>query len=62
MPRLVARVELNFDADSVRDGGQKLNELTALARGIGLEVVRAEVHLAGDARDTERANWVRYTP
>ena len=61
--RLIARLEIAFEAESVQDGGRRLKELTDSARNVGFSVTRARVEEAAEEGDaSERSKPLTYLP
>ncbi len=59
MASFVAHVELEFEADSLKAGGQRLHELTQVARSAGFDLKRGRVEPAPAQKPS--AGWSRYT-
>jgi hypothetical protein len=61
VPRFVAHVQLYFNAGSIRDGGQRLRELSELARSSGFDLRAGRIEPAPPDSESE-SGWTRYGP
>jgi hypothetical protein len=61
--KFIARVEFEFDADAVKDGGRRLRKLMAVAEPAGFRLIRGEVHPAPETPESaDRPGWTGYGP
>lgn len=51
MPKFVARIDFEFDADDTKDGSERLRHLRTVAEPVGFKMIRAEVHPQPDGQD-----------
>jgi hypothetical protein len=58
----IAHVEVRFDADTVKAGGGRLNELTNVARSAGFYVTSARIEPAPPDDGHHGSGWVQYAP
>jgi hypothetical protein len=61
VPRFVAYVELELEADSPKDCGRCLKELADAARSVGFELKNGRVEPAEQGPPSPDG-WTRYTP
>jgi hypothetical protein len=54
MPRFHAFATLSFEADSVRDGAQRMRDLAEAVESAGFQLVRGTVEAANDSDEDER--------
>jgi hypothetical protein len=61
--KFIARIEFEFEADALQDGGQRLRKLCAVAEPAGFTMIRGEVHPAAESRESpERPGGTAYGP
>jgi hypothetical protein len=61
--KFIARIDFEFEADALTDGGRRLRELSAVAEPAGFRMIRGEVHSAAESHESpERPGWTEYGP
>ena len=63
MEKFIARIEFEFEADALKDGGRRLRDLSAVAEPAGFRMIRGEVHpLAESQGNPDRPGRTGYGP
>jgi hypothetical protein len=58
--KFIAHVEFELDAESLRDGRERLRRLSAAAEPVGFRMIRGEVHPVSES--PEKPGWTGYGP
>lgn len=63
MEKFIARIEFEFEADALKDGGRRLRDLRAVAEPAGFRMIRSEVHSVAESQESpDRPGWTGYGP
>jgi hypothetical protein len=63
LAKFIARVEFEFNADALGDGGERLRRLSAAAEPVGFRMIRGEVRPVSESPvNPEQPGWIGYGP